>query len=161
MQFKDLSDETLKRLGDRIIRNAKARIERQVPSPRNNPRPSGRDRLVRTGNLLRSLQFNWDKNSSGSWALTVDYLDYGVYTAFGTSTRYKDEAARQAGFFGREFRGYRRGKGGIRPQYWLSLRDDRPVYEAIVEAELRMTFQTFLNNTISGFSRGTDIGREI
>lgn len=152
MQFKDLSDETLARLGDRIIRNARARIMRQVPQRGQNP--------FATGRLKDSVTFAWRKDSAtGTWGLQVDYLPYGNYTNYGTRNFAGGwRAARDAGFFGRDFQGYRRGRGGIRPQYWLSLRGDRPVYEAIVEAELRTTFQTFLNNTISGFSRGTGAG---
>ena len=143
MQFKDLSDESMQRVGQRIIRNAEARIRRQVPQRGRNP--------FATGALADSLRFNWVKNSMGQWELTVDYLEYGKYTNWGTRNY---NSYRDAGFFGMpEFRGYREGKGGIRPQYWLSLRGDRPVYEAIVEAELQTTWQTFLNNTISGFTK--------
>jgi hypothetical protein len=152
MQFKDLSDETLQRLGARIIRNAQARIMRQVPQRGQNP--------FATNKLKNSLTFEWRKDTAtGAWGLQVDYLPYGNYTNYGTRNYAGGwRAARDAGFFGREFQGYRPGRGGIRPQYWLSLRGDRPIYEAIVEAELRTTFQTFLNNTISGFSRGTGAG---
>jgi hypothetical protein len=165
MQFKDLSDETLKRLGERIIRNAKARIMRQIPSRGNNPRPSGRDRLVRTNNLLDSFNLTWDKMPLGAYALNATYEDYGNYNLFGTKPHAIN--TRDQGFFGMRFFGYRDGRGtgkglgrgaGIRPQGWLSLYGDKPVYEAIVEAELRLTFQTFLNNTISGFSKGSQTG---
>jgi len=62
MQFKDLSDETLQRLGDRIIRNASARIRRQVPQRGKNP--------YATGKLARSLSFGW---SNTFLAFTVTY----------------------------------------------------------------------------------------
>jgi hypothetical protein len=147
-KFNNLSDEALQSVGQRIIRNATARIMRQIPSPRNgNP--------YATGRLASSFSFTWEK-INGEWSLRANYDDHGKYTAFGTRA-YFDGAARTVGFFGREFRGYRRGQGGIRPQYWLSLRGDQPVYEAIVEAELRVTYQTFLNNTLSGLSRGTQM----
>lgn len=145
MQFKDLSDEALQRVGQRIVRNAAARIRRQVPQRGRNP--------FATGALAESLQFNWAKNPNGVWELDINYLSYGQYTAFGTG-EYADRTARTQGFFGmREARGYRRGEMGIRPQYWLSLRGDKPVYEAIVASELKTTWQTFLNNTITGFAR--------
>jgi hypothetical protein len=150
-QFKDLTDDVLQQLGTRIIRNAEQRIRKQIPRPNNRP-----TNPFATGKLARSLQFSWEKNSEGVYELDISYLDYGKYTAFGTRS-YNDSAARDAGFFGRDFVGYRRGNGGIRPQYWLGLRGDRPVYEAIVEAELKMTWETFLNNTISGFKRGNQI----
>lgn len=143
MQFNNLSDEALQRVGQRIIRNAEARIRRQVPQRGRNP--------YATGRLASSLEFRWEKGANNEWALEVDYLDYGKYTNFGTReyNSYRDQS-----FFGMgEWRGYRRGQGGIRPQFWLSLRGDRPVYEAIVEAELQMTWQTFLNNTISNLGR--------
>lgn len=147
--FADITDEQLQRLGQRLIRNVQARIGQQIPRPNNRP-----TNPFATGKLARSLQFTWEKNAEGVYELDISYLDYGKYTAFGTRN-YNDSAARDAGFFGREFVGYRRGRGGIRPQYWLGLRDDRPVYEAIVEAELKITWETYLNNTISNFKRGT------
>ena len=147
--FADITDEQLQRLGQRLIRNVQARIGQQIPRPNNRPANP-----FATGKLARSLQFTWEKNAEGVYELDISYLDYGKYTAFGTRN-YNDSAARDAGFFGREFVGYRRGRGGIRPQYWLGLRDDRPIYEAIVEAELRMTWETYLNQTISNFKRGT------
>jgi hypothetical protein len=148
-QFKDLSDEVLQRLGARLIRNAEQRIRQQIPRQGNRP-----TNPYATGKLARSLRFTWEKDGTGVYELDITYLDYGKYTAFGTRG-YNDSAARDAGFFGRDFVGYRRGTGGIRPQYWLGLRGDRPVYEAIVEAELKMTWETYLNNTISNFKKGT------
>ena len=147
--FKDITDEQLQRLGQRLIRNVEARIRQQIPRPNNRP-----INPFATGKLARSLQFTWEKNGEGVYELDISYLDYGKFTAFGTRN-YNDSASRDAGFFGREFVGYRRGRGGIRPQYWLGLRDDRPIYEAIVEAELKITWETYLNNTISNFKRGT------
>jgi hypothetical protein len=150
-KFADLTDDALQQVGTRIIRNAEARIRQQIPRPGNRPANP-----YATGKLARSLQFIWEKDKEGVYNLEVKYLDYGKYTQFGTR-RYYDSDARTVGFFGREFRGYNRGIGGVRPQYWLNLRGDRPVYEAIVEAELKITFETFLNNTISGFKRGNTI----
>ena len=148
-KFKDLTPEAMQAVGERIIRNAERRIRQQVPRPGNRP-----NNPYATGTLARSLRFSWGQTESGVWSLSIDFADHGKYTAFGTRTYY-DSRAREAGFFGREFRGYRRGRGGIRPQYWLSLRGDQPVYEAVVEAELRVTYETFLNNTLSNLKRGT------
>jgi len=153
MKFKDLTKETLNRLGERLKRNIEARVDRQVPSPRNNP---DRRRLHRTGRLLRSINVTFDQMPSDTWALNIHYENYGDFTLFGTGTY--ELNARDVGLFGMRFNGYRRGKGGIRPQGWLSLYGDRPVYEAIVEAELNMTLETFLNNTITGFSKGKQVG---
>lgn len=155
MQFKDLSDEALQRVGDRIIRNAMARVRRQIPSQSNIPinRRTGPDRLRRTGNLLREFKFQWGKQSNGTWALTADYGDadyYGRFPLYGTGNY---EISREPSFFAMRFNGYERGEGGIRPQGYLSLYGDRPVYEAIVEAELNIVWQTFLNNTITGLTR--------
>jgi hypothetical protein len=150
-KFKDLTPEAMEAVGERIIRNAQRRIMQQVPRPGNRP-----VNPYATGNLARSVRFNWEKTEQDIWSLEITYATHGVYTAFGTRS-YNDSAAREAGFFGRDFRGYERGRGGIRPQYWLSLRGDQPVYEAIIEAELKMTYETFLNNTISGLKRGTTI----
>ena len=147
--FKDLTEEQLRRLGERLKRNAESRIRQQIPRRNNRP-----ENPYATGALERSLELDWRPNEQGEWQLFVTYADHGKYTAFGTR-RYFDRNARDAGFFGRDYVGYRRGNGGIRPQNWLGLRGDQPVYEAIVEAELKMTWETFLNNTISNFKRGT------
>lgn len=148
-RFKDLTPEAMQAVGERIIRNAQRRIGDQIPRPSNRP-----TNPYATGKLARSLRFSWEKTEQDVWSLEVSYADYGKYTAFGTRN-YNDSAAREVGFFGREFRGYSRGRGGIRPQQWLSLRGDQPIYEAIIEAELKMTYETFLNNTISNLKRGT------
>lgn len=145
-QFKNLSDESLQRVGSRIIRNAQARIMQQVPNPSRNP--------FSKGNLQRSVRFNWVKSEEGAWSMTVDYVNYGKFTNFGTRSHY-DAGIRSASFFGREFNGYRKAKGGIRAQNWTSLRGDQPVYEAIVEAELRISWETFINNTFSNLSKNT------
>lgn len=145
--FRNLDEESMRRVGARIIRNAEQRIRRQVPQRGRNP--------FATGRLANSLSFEWSPNRDGEWSLSVDYASHGNYTQFGTRAYSSGwRAAREAGFFGRDFTGYERGRGGIRPQNWLSLRGDRPIYEAIIEAELRVTYQTFLNNTITGLQRG-------
>jgi len=146
MRFDQLSDESIKKVGERIIRNAEARIRSQVPSPDRNP--------FSKGALRNSLRFKWGKNSDDEWELTIDYADHGKFVAFGTRS-YFDAGARATSFFGRDYVGYVKSTGGIRPQYWLSLRGDRPVYEAIVEAELRVVWETFITNTISDLSKNS------
>lgn len=139
MQFKDLSDETLQRLGERMVRNATARVMRQIPQRGQNP--------FATGKLKNAFYFSWDKMPSGEWALNYNFgnAPYGKFTLFGT----RQHRVPEQNLFAMRFTGYERAKGGIRAQGWISLNGDRPVYEAIVEAELRTTWQTFLNNTIS------------
>lgn len=146
-QFSSITDESLQRVGERIIRNAQHRMMSQVPIPSRNP--------FATGALQRSVRFNWSKTEEGAWSLAVEYIDYGKFTNFGTRA-YFDAGARDAGFFGREFQGYKKGKGGVRPQEWTSLRGDQPVYEAIVEAELRISWETFINNTFSNLSKNKE-----
>lgn len=143
-KFAELSDDQLRNLGARIIRNAKSRIDKQIPTPSRNP--------FSKGNLARSMSYSWEQNSDGSWELVISYLPYGNYVNFGTRN-YSNAAMREQSFFGYSYRGYQKAKGGIRPQGFLSLRGDRPVYEAIVEAEVRITWEEFIENTISKFTR--------
>ena len=143
-QFKDLTDDQLQKLGDRIIRNASARIKQQVPTPSRNPFSKGK--------LSRSLQFKWRKQADGVWALVIDYADHGAFTLFGTRKYYSPNQRVQS-VFGYDFRGYNKAKGGVRPQLWLSLRGDQPIYEAIVEAEVRTTWKAFIQNTLSPLTK--------
>lgn len=143
-KFEALSDSQVQALGDRLIRNAKARIDSQVPAPGRNP--------FATGTLQRSVTYSWDKLSDGRWELTINYVNHGKFTNFGIR-RFFNPAMVEQSFFGYAFRGYAKGKGGIRPQGWLSLRGDRPVYEAIVEAEIRTSWEEFLDNTISNLQK--------
>jgi len=143
-QFKDLSDEALNKLGERLIRNVDARVSLQVPQPSKNP--------FSKGNLSRSVKYSWVKREDGVWDLHVEYLDHGDFTNFGTR-KFFNPAMRAQSVFGYEFRGYEKSKGGVRAQGWLSLRGDQPVYEAIVEAEVRVTWEEFIKNTTSKFTK--------
>jgi hypothetical protein len=146
-QFKDLTDDQLEALGQRLIRNVQARVSRQVPSPVRNP--------FAKGTLERSVRYSWKKLGDLSWGLQIDYAEHGKYVNFGTRSFF-NHAMMQQSVFGYEFRGYSRGKGGVRPQGWLSLRGDKPVYEAIVEAEVRLTFEEFVRNTITPLTKQTN-----
>ena len=143
-QFKDLTDEALTKLGSRLIRNISSRVSKQVPTPTRNP--------FSKGDLSRSLNFTWGKADDGKWSLSAHYADHGKYTRFGTRN-YFDRAYLEQSLFGLDFTGYQKGKGGVRSQNWMSLRGDLPVYEAIIEAEVRLTWEMFVKNTVSELSK--------
>lgn len=142
--FAELTDRQLQALGDRLIRNVKARIGKQVPTPGRNP--------FSKGDLQRSVAYTWIKRDDLTWDLQVSYLDQGTFTNFGTR-KLRNRLMEGQSVFGYEFRGYVKSKGGVRPQGWLSLRGDQPVYEAIVEAEVRVTWEEFVRNTTTPLAK--------
>jgi hypothetical protein len=142
--FRELTDQQLQALGTRLIRNVQARVSKQVPTPARNP--------FSKGALARSIQYSWNKNAQDNWEMKIHYEDQGKFTNFGTRAN-RSIAMEETSVFGYSYRGYNRGKGGIRPQGWLSLRGDQPVYEAIVEAEVRIAWETFVNNTMTPLTK--------
>lgn len=143
-KFSDLTDQQLQALGERLIRNVQARVSRQVPQPGRNP--------FSKGDLQRSVKYDWRKREDGRWDLMIQYADQGTFTNFGTRSFFNPALMEQS-IFGYDFRGYSKGKGGVRSQGWLSLRGDQPVYEAIVEAEVRTTWKAFIENTVSPLTK--------
>ena len=139
------NDEVMQRLGERIIRNVQARVSAQVPAPGRNP--------FSKGVLQKSVKYSWTKNpQTEAWELKIDYADQGTFTQFGTRAYFNPATVNQS-MFGYDFRGFVPGKGGVRPQFWLSLRGDQPVYEAIIEAEIRKTWEFFVKNTVTGLAK--------
>lgn len=131
----------------RIARQMLVDIRQQAPRRGNNPRNP-----YATGKLVRSIGVE-PQQDGDQWSIIVSYDDYGDYTAFGTRQYFNPRDLQQSFFGLREFKGYEKGKGGIRPQYWLSLRGQRPKYERMIEEGLSITFETFTNNVISNLSK--------
>lgn len=77
---------------------------------------------VDTGRLKRSIKVKYQR-SNDSVSYSFGYLDYGVYVNLGTKqyNTIKWGSKQSIPFDLPPFRGYRKGKGGIQPQYWLSL----------------------------------------
>lgn len=131
-------DQTIKEVLERVARMMYTDIRRNVP--RKGSQPSY---FQNTGDLKRSLRVEVDSRGD---AIEVTFKDYGKYTAFG-SRNYRDEQASEDTFFGMKVpRVYKRGKGGIRPQYWLSLRNRQDKYDDFIEKNLQIGLNEFIEN---------------
>lgn len=99
----------------KAMRIAYTRILTQVP--------------VDTGALRRSvkleegkIQVEIDSNSTSRFFLyTISYNDYGDYTNYGTRNYYPGAFKYGTQPDPGSFRGYSKGKGGIKPQYWSAI----------------------------------------
>jgi hypothetical protein len=80
---------------------------------------------VDTGRLKRSIKVSY-KRSNDSVSYSFGYLHYGVYVNLGTKqyNTIKWGSKESIPFNLPAYRGYRKGNGGIQPQYWLSLSQD-------------------------------------
>ena len=113
----------------KVARIIQTRIERQVP--------------VRSGRLRDSISVKVVDN-----AIQIGYEKYGVYTNYGTGRYYK-------GGYGDaldpgKYKSYRKGKGGIRPQYWSSMSDaDYEKITAMIELETDKQIQRALDEVFN------------
>ncbi len=137
-------DKTIKDVLTRVARMMYSDIRKNVP--RKGTQPSY---FKSTGDLKRSLRVSVDSRGD---AIEVFFEPYGKYTAFGTNSKngggqYFDEQASRDTFFGmRAPRVYRKGTAAIRPQYWLSLSDQREKYEEFIEKNLQIGLDEFIEN---------------
>ena len=134
--------QTMERLAALVRRD----LQSQIPQRGQNP--------YATGKLQSSL--NVDAYEDGDqWTIGVSYDDVGNYTNFGTrpySSRWKAQS--QQSFFDLpQFAGYKKGRGGIRPQYWLSLSRQENKYIKELEGALELDFETFMNSVIDNLSK--------
>ena len=141
--------ETMERLAALIERD----LKQQVPQP-------GYRRLRRgekgpTGRLKRSLSVDAFPTQNDEWTIGVSYEAYGNYTNFGTrpyAPRWREQIDLTL-FDLPQFAGYRKGIGGIRPQYWLSLSRNENRYIKEINASLEIDFESFINNVVENLSK--------
>ena len=110
---------------------------------------------VDTGKLKRSLNVESYMEKGEDWTIAVSYEDYGNYTNFGTrpySSRWK-ELSEKSIFDLPKFAGYKKGVGGIRPQYWLSLSRQENKYMKEIEKSVELDFDTFINKMVQNLSK--------
>lgn len=128
------------------IKDVLIKVARMMESDirRNIPRQGSMPSYFRsTGNLKRSLRVGVDAKGD---AIEVEFASYGKFTAFGTK-QYRDREAEQDTFFGMKApRVYRKGRGGVRPQYWLSLRNRQDRYDAFIQENLQIGINEFIEN---------------
>ena len=94
----------------------RTRVELQVP--------------VKTGVLKNSIKVYVENQD-----INIEYADYGTYTNYGTGPYYNGRYG--LGNPPGTFKGYRKGKGGIRAQNWTSIGiDDQVQIDRIIEDEI-------------------------
>ena len=94
----------------------RTRVELQVP--------------VRTGVLKNSIKV-YVKDQD----INIEYADYGAYTNYGTGPYYNGRYG--LGNPPGRFKGYKKGKGGIKAQNWSSIGiDDQVQIDRIIEDEI-------------------------
>lgn len=113
-------------------------LKRQVPQRGQNP--------YATGNLKSKFNLDVRKNANGEWEIMMTYPFYGNYTAYGTRTYSNWREQSVLNIFDRSpFRGYTKGRNGIVPQNWLSLRQQKAEYEDMIQKELGESLEVFMN----------------
>jgi hypothetical protein len=111
---------------------------RQVPSPSNNPDPS---RLRRTGRLRSSLGYRVLSNNT----ISIYFNRYGIYPDLGTGPFADTTSTNPFGL--PAYRGYERGFGGIRPQYWTSLSSEEDAIVTGLEEQLSTIIEEMVRTT--------------
>lgn len=122
----------------KVAKDMSRDLKRQVPQRGQNP--------YATGNLKSKFNLDVRKNANGDWEILMTYPFYGNYTNFGT--RQYSNWREQSGMniFDRSpFRGYSKGRNGIVPQNWLSLRQQKAEYENMIQEELGESLEVFMN----------------
>lgn len=129
---------TMKQISNMILRD----IKRQVPQPGQNP--------YATGNLKSKTNVDLRKSPDGDWQILVSYPFYGNYTNYGTRQYSNFREQRGLNLFDTDpFTGYRKGNGGIRPQNWLSLRQEQQRYADYIQKELGEDLQVFVERYVN------------
>ena len=131
-------DKTIKEVLTKVARMMELDIRRNIPRKGALP-----NYFPSTGVLKDSLRVNVDSKGD---TIEVEFASYGKYTAFGTRQYYDAEAANDTFFGMKAPRVYRKGKGGIRPQYWLSLRNRQDRYDDFIQQNLQMGLNEFIEN---------------
>jgi hypothetical protein len=134
MQFGDLKFERTERNLRRVAAMMQETIKSQAP--------------IRTGRLERSIEVDVVQDDNGEWDILIYYSNYGNYTNFGTRPYFERNQLDKNLFGMSRFRGYEKGKGGIRPQYWLSLRGQEQRFQGPIEQGLETDMLTFMDNAI-------------
>lgn len=113
-------------------------LKRQVPQRGQNP--------YATNNLKSKFNLDVRKSANDEWEIFMTYPFYGNYTSFGT--RVYSNFREQGGlniFERAPFRGYTKGRNGIVPQNWLSLRNQKAEYEEMIQEKMGESLEVFID----------------
>jgi hypothetical protein len=114
-------DSILTPATNKASRLISAQMRRQAPKDTGALRSSVKVKLTRTGDLEKGFTFTY----------TTEFLKYGIYTDLGTGNYGVSETQR-----GNWNPKPGKGKGGIKPRFWLSLADSikDPILQDLAEA---------------------------
>ena len=99
---------------------------------------------VKTGQLVRSIVVEPRTNQ-----IEIFYADHGTYTNYGTGRYYPSRFSYGTQPDPGTFRGYQKGKGGIRPQYWTAMSfSDANEIDRMIENELEKQTIIYLEGEI-------------
>ena len=131
-------EQNLKAILRKVANDMSRDLKRQVPQRGQNP--------YATGNLKSKFNLDVRKNSDGNWEIMMTYPFYGNYTNFGTRqySNWREQSGMNI-FDRAPFRGYSKGRNGIVPQNWLSLRQQKAQYEQMIQEELGESLEVFMN----------------
>jgi len=132
-------EQNIKAILRKVAANMRRDLGRQVPQRGQNP--------YATGNLKSKFNLDVRKNTSNEWEILMTYPFYGNYTTFGTRQYARNWREQfELNIFDRApFRGYTKGRNGIVPQNWLSLRQQKAQYEEMIQEELGESLEVFMN----------------
>jgi len=131
-------ENDIKAILKKIATDMSRDLKRQVPQRGQNP--------YATGNLKSKFNLDVRKSSRDEWEIFMTYPFYGNYTAFGTRSysNWREQSALNV-FDRLPFSGYRKGRNGIVPQNWLSLRNQKATYEKMIQDELGESLEVFMD----------------
>lgn len=135
-------DNDLRKIMKDVANKMARDLRRQVPQRGQNP--------YATGKLKSRLAVEARKDADGNWSIFMTYPSYGNYTAFGTRQYSNWREQTGLNIFDRAaFSGYRKGRGGIRPQNWLSLSRERQEYEDLIQEQLGESLEVFVDRLVT------------
>jgi hypothetical protein len=125
----------------KVAKDMSRDLKRQVPQRGNTPHNP-----YATGNLKGKFNLDVRQNANREWEIFMTYPFYGNYTTFGTRQYSNFRQQGELNIFDRApFRGYSKGRNGIVPQNWLSLRQQKAQYEEMIQEELGESLEVFMN----------------
>jgi hypothetical protein len=132
--------ETLELVKEKMERD----LKRQVPQYPRSPFSS------RRSDLKNSLRVNVNKQTT---SITFDFLNYGIYTIYGTGQERDESSYNKSIFEMPAATRYVKGRFGIRPQYWISLSAVQQRYMDLIEENLNVGFEEFIEKYINDITK--------
>jgi hypothetical protein len=134
-------ENDIKAILKKVASNMTRDLKRQVPQRGNTP-----NNPYATGALKSRFNVDVRKSAKDQWEIFMTYPFYGNYTAYGTRAYSNWREQSGLNIFDRApFSGYRKGRNGIIPQNWLSLRNQKATYEKMIQEELGESLEVFVD----------------